>query len=280
MDLDMAHTLNDMNSAFYARYAASFSQTHTSAWKGWSKLAPSIAGAESILDVACGNMRFCDFAEEVKGGVPFAYYGVDSSRALAIDEGLLAKEGIDLTHSEPEEGSVEDTSLSGQLKGSASHGIRSYQQLDIVRTYLEGRDIASAIAAPCCELVVSFGFFHHVPGDDARRKLLRALVSKAVPGGKIAISFWHFMDDERLTRNATRITSRASRERSLRLEQGDYLLGWHGDETTLRYCHHFTQDEIALLAKGIAAEASVEALFEADGKAAPLNSYVVLKRLG
>ena len=249
-----------------------------SAWKGWSRLAPSIAGAESILDVACGNMRFCDFAEEVKGGVPFAYYGVDSSRALAIDEGLLAKEGIDLTHSEPEEGSVEDTSLSGQLKGSASHGIRSYQQLDIVRTYLEGRDIASAIAAPCCELVVSFGFFHHVPGDDARRKLLRALVSKAVPGGKIAISFWHFMDDERLARNATRITSRASRERSLRLEQGDYLLGWQDREGALRYCHHFEDDEVDALVAAVASDVEVVDRFVADGRTDALNAYLLLRK--
>ena len=61
-------------------------------------------------------------------------------------------------------------------------------------------------------------------------------------------------------------------------EPGDHLLDWQ-DGTSLRYCHHFEEDEINRLIAALPA-GTVRAFerYWADGRAGNLNRYVLLRR--
>ena len=134
---------------------------------------------------------------------------------------------------------------------------------------------------PACDLSCCFGFMHHVPSEDLRLAVIRALIASTAPGGTVVLSFWRFMDDERLAAKARAATERArATETAPALDGNDYLLGWQGDASALRYCHHFTEDEISALARGVADCAQEVERFSADGKSGALNRYLVLTRRG
>lgn len=244
MDFITAQKLNKLNQEFYARNAATFSSTRSHPWQGWERLRPAIEEASTILDVACGNMRFERFAQALKGEQGIECYCVDSCAELA-----------------------------DELPGVKFH------QLDIVELCIEQADIAQAICAPVCDLTVSFGFLHHIPGFEARCHFIDALVEKTAPGGLVAVSFWRFMEDNRLARKACAITEHARQELDLHLDENDFILGWQNDDSAYRYCHNFTDDEIDELVGSVAQVCELALRFNADGKNGALNTYVVLQKL-
>lgn len=89
--------------------------------------------------------------------------------------------------------------------------------------------------APLADISVCFGFMHHVPSCEYRVRVLDALVRQTRPGGIIAISFWEFMNDERMARKAVRAEARAELTPpfesydSAQFEAGDHLIGWQND---------------------------------------------------
>ena len=242
MDTRTAHMLNALNMRFYAENAKSFSQTRKNPWEGWERLSPLVRRASSILDVACGNMRFERYIQEVCGASLPDVYCVDACSELA--------------HIGPEV---------------------SFQRLDVVNSCIDGSDLGLHLAAPPCDLVVSFGFLHHVPGVEARHALLRALADKTASGGYIVISFWQFMNDERIAAKAVETTSRFNKELEFELDEGDYLLGWKDVPGACRYCHHFSDGEIDGLAMVLENRFKVFDRFRADGRSAPLNTYLVMQ---
>ena len=134
---------------------------------------------------------------------------------------------------------------------------------------------------PACDLSCCFGFMHHVPSKDLRLAVIRTLIASTAPGGTVVLSFWRFMDDERLAAKARAATERARATGTAPVLDGnDYLLGWQDDASALRYCHHFTEDEISELAAGVAGCAQETERFSADGKSGALNRYLVLTRRG
>lgn len=261
MDTQTARELIALNNRFYAEHAQSFSATRSAPWKGWTRVLDKWRDATdcgSLLDLACGNLRFEAFAarsfEETAQPIP-QFYCIDSCPKLA----------------------------SAALGDSPS--VR-YQTLDMLDVLLAGRDLASAIEAPRCGLVACFGFMHHIPGHEARRSFVRALASKAEAGGLIAISFWQFMDDARLAVKAGRSDEMASGEHPPfegfareQLDPGDHFLGWQQDPRPLRYCHSFAEDEIDALARSVADCAREVERFSADGSSDTLNRYLVLQRI-
>ena len=121
---------------------------------------------------------------------------------------------------------------------------------------------------------------------------LNNLVRQTRPGGIIAISFWEFMNDERMARKAVRAEARAELTPpfegydSAQFEAGDHLIGWQNDRHAYRYCHHFDDQQITDLVRGVrtfykSGEVTVRELerFHADGRSGDLNRYVILKRL-
>lgn len=287
---DFASSLIQLNNTFYREHSASFSDTRQAPWPGWVRTmdialeqldVATIEHPVRVFDLACGNMRFENFAAggalSAKGvdganpsadaSCPFEFYGVDSCQDLAID--------------------------------AHGHALRipnlHFQELDVLDALMklnpaETPDVL--FDAPLADISVCFGFMHHVPSCEYRVRVLDALVRQTRPGGIIAISFWEFMNDERMARKAVRAEARAELTPpfesydSAQFEAGDHLIGWQNDRHAYRYCHHFDDQQITDLVRGVrtfykSGEVPVRELerFHADGRSGELNRYVVLKRL-
>lgn len=183
MDINTARRLSDLTTDFYRTVSASFSATRQAPWQGWQRVAqlawpdskpakpereaagPKPLGAQTVLDLACGNLRFARFALE---RCPSAQiWAVDNCDELAVPANNIC-----------------------------------YQHLDIANTLLHEQDLCQAIDTPPCDLCVCFGFMHHVPLPQHRAHVLRALALHAAPRGLIAVSFWQFERDARIMAKA------------------------------------------------------------------------------
>lgn len=257
MNRETAHYLNGVNEHFYASVHESFSATRSNSWPGWSKAMPHIQNLSKetleplrVLDLACGNMRFEKYLS-LEASLSYEACCVDNCLALA------------------------DLDVSCR-----------YIECDIVSGLLEHDDsFGSRIFAPqVYDLVACFGFFHHVPGFESRQMLLSTILEALKPGGIALVSFWRFMDNEKLSAKAAqshKFFSERLYEAGLQLDQledGDYFLAWQDREDVCRYCHHFSEVEIDRLVKGVKTQACVLDRYREDGKDHRSNEYLVLQR--
>ena len=253
MDLQTVRILNTMTSEFYRTCADSFSSTRRGAWAGWVRALEGPAGqvfagadAVSVLDVACGNLRFERFLEERYPACDLRVHAVDNCAPLV---GAQAQ---------------------------------PFQELDILDALLAGT-LDTALAGPLSNLVVCFGFMHHVPGRENRVQLLRTLMNRVKSGGYAVVSFWQFLNSTELARRAEVAHTRGLRVLAAaggdaaQLEPGDYLLGWQDVSDAFRYCHSFAPDEALALAVEAGFADQVVDHFEADGRTRNLNAYLVLR---
>lgn len=285
MNIETARKLRDITSSFYRENASSFSSTRHASWAGWSHcldamgigFEPSLAASDGgfsedaalesshpedvasavgqpsrkalrVLDVACGNGRFLRFLQEALPDAGVEYYAVDDCEQLVL-EGLA----------------------------SDADNV-AFQKLDVVSCLMEG-SIEHAIEAPSVDMAVCFGFFHHVPGSKTRAALLQTLVDSVCPGGYVAVSLWQFAKSPELAAKAVETTAKARAEYGLpTLDEGDYLLGWQNRPHAYRYCHTFSDEEVARLVRAIGDRAQLVSRFEADGRTGTLNSYLVFRR--
>lgn len=262
MDVALARRLCDLTSEFYRANAESFSQTRQTAWQGWARAlqAAGVAGGAElgkgafgeslcVLDLACGNLRFERYVAQQLPEVPLACYAVDNCEPLV------------------EDARVEELSRV------------AFQKLNVIDALAAG-SLTAALDAPLasCDLAVSFGFMHHVPLERWRVELLRALMSRVHSGGHVAVSFWRFLNSEKLAKKARETTAQAHVDLGIpKLPPNDFLLGWQETRGLYRYCHHFDEREIDCLLSVVADVASPIARFSADGKTGNLNEYVVLQ---
>ena len=252
-----AERLSHVTSEFYAQQAQSFSATRQMPWQGWLKcldVMPQLLVGEkpSVLDVGCGNLRFARFLRDEAGIVPAEYFAVDNCKPL-VEIGEA------------------DTHVSELV----------FIELDVITSLLDGT-LSSRLTVPACDLVVAFGFLHHVPGAEKRLQLLRTLLEKTKPGGFVCVSFWQFMNSQKLAAKAQETTVQGLRALGIDasdLEQHDYLIGWQDKADTWRYCHHFSQEELDELLGSLGSDVQVCAQFSADGKDNNLNRYVILQRV-
>lgn len=281
MDRTFATQLSDLNNRFYRSHAASFSNTRQAPWPGWIRAMGTtlrqieieeVNGPIRVLDLACGNMRFenfvaSEFPEGKKGNGlgsvsdsarTFEFYGVDSCQSLVNDAHSHACSVPNLHFTECDV-------------------LRALMNLDPAETH------KALFDAPPADLSVCFGFMHHVPGAALRRGVLQELVDATRAGGIVVVSFWQFMNDERLARKARTLTA-AVRAGELcpelnaeQLDPNDYFLDWQSDSSVLRYCHHTTDGEIDRLLGALNCAQEVER-YSADGRNNDLNRYVILKR--
>ena len=310
MDEASIRTLIELNRRFYERHASSFSATRENGWPGWRKVMELAHGSGvrnarplRILDAACGNLRFERFLVREQPGIPLDALCIDSNEEL-MRAGAQALEGNARERAQSPAGGTHRKARPPE--GDTQQRVRTLD-LDILETLLAGGKLP--VPNSSFDLVACFGFLHHVPGEGLRRTLLRALVRTTRPGGIIALSFWQFMNDERLHAKVIRADAQAAAMRAPvstplpgtpapgtathleappapfhagvtmpALEPGDHYLGWQGDAQVLRYCHHFSEEEIGALARAVAPEAREVARFSADGKTGALNRYLVLEK--
>ena len=253
MDAKTAQILNRMTGAFYRTCADSFSRTRRGAWAGWTRALEGPAGAVfagddtvSVLDVACGNGRFEQYLQRRYPNRDLEVYAVDNCAPLV---------------------------------GAPSS---RYRELDVLDALLAGT-LERDLSFGSCDLVVCFGYFHHVPGWENRVRLLRTLADVVRPGGFAIVSFWQFLNSPELAQRAHMAHERgvwklaASGADPSQLEIGDYLLGWQDTADVFRYCHSFTVAEVEQLAAEAGLKPRVVECFEADGRTRDLNAYLVLR---
>ena len=269
MTPEVARRMNRLNENFYRDNARSFDQTRQTAWPGWEHClcigratgALPRYGGVRVLDVASGNLRLARYLAERLPGTKVSYHGIDSCPMLA--RGVRLPESWDMTLQDLDVvGALLDKKLEGDLGAP-------------------GKDLGARLDGGAADLVACFGFFHHVPTTEARRRLLQELLSYTRTGGLCCVSLWRPMSDRRIARHARESTRAGLRSLGLsekELDKGDYLLGWQGRLDTWRYCHHFDEEEIDWLVRAAQGTAELTTRFCADGKAGDLNSYLVLTR--
>lgn len=149
------------------------------------------------------------------------------------------------------------------------------QFLGIARTrnpnakFVEG-DIETALETEKrFDFIVCFGVFHHLPGRRYRQELIRRFKERLTNRGMVAISFWQ---PQLLKNFDTKIINNPPTND---LEEGDFFMGWNGDQTQPRYCHHFDDYEIQMLVQ----QSSLDVLahFQGSGNDAS-NRYVLLTK--
>mgnify|MGYP000730664027 FL=1 len=254
----LALRLCALTGEFYRANAESFSQTRQSPWQGWVRLLEVMDARAAereplcVLDLACGNLRFERYLADALPGRMLSGWAVDNCEPL-VEAG--------------------ERSEFGPLSRIA------FQNLDVIERLSGGR-LRESLEAPDAsrDLAVSFGFMHHVPLERWRVELLRALVAKVRSGGFVAVSFWRFLNSDKLAGKAKETTSRARADLGIpELPPNDYLLGWQDTQGLYRYCHHFDEPEIERLLAMMADSADLVSRFEADGRTGNLNEYVVLR---
>ena len=252
-----AEQLSYVTSEFYTQQTQSFSATRQMPWQGWQQCLdamPQLLVGEkpSVLDVGCGNLRFARFLRDETGIVPAKYFAVDNCKPL-VESGNAGAHVSEL----------------------------AFIELDVIKSLLDNT-LSSELTVPACDLVVAFGFLHHVPGAEKRLQLLRTLLEKAKPGGYVCVSFWQFMNSQKLAVKAQETTVQGLRALGIdasELEEHDYLIGWQDKANTWRYCHHFSQKELDELLASLGSDVQICAQFSADGKDNNLNRYVILQRV-
>lgn len=286
MNTETARFLNELNRRFYDACAPSFSDTRGAAWPGWRGCLDALlagrgdgagsacceAGAEEgalrVLDVACGNLRFESFLTDELGKRSFAACAVDACEPLA-------RAGAEAFGLPVRFGGAGDRPLPADRLPA---GETLFLPRDIVPCVLEGRQLGfSGFDAAVC-----FGFFHHVPGRQARIGLLDQLCATVRPGGVVAVSLWRFLEDGRLARKARETLARARIDLAgafdwEALEEGDGFLGWQERSGVYRYAHSFSDGDIAALIDGAPSRAQLIARFRADGRSGDLNDYLVFR---
>lgn len=299
--------LCQLNTEFYERNAASFSQTRTVPWEGWRRCMAACGFddsdgaaldqpvdaqiADSVLDIACGNLRFEAFLANTYPHIDWSFFAVDNCEPLVASGQEDVAKKVHFT--------CEDI-VSNLLDGLPA---------------AEPANVPALAAATPFDLVVSFGFLHHIPSFDLRQQFLLEALSQVKPGGYLVVSFWQFLNDpakrakieqthaEALAFFASCAETRANDRDALdrgagssssgnpdlscpkltaffadSLEPNDYFLGWKNEPSNYRYCHHFSNEEIDRIITALAPHATVVESFSADGKPGNLNRYVVFKR--
>lgn len=307
MNRETVRALCQLNTEFYERNAASFSQTRTGPWEGWRRCMAACGFdgldeaaldqpvdaqiADSILDIACGNLRFEAFLANTYPHIDWSFFAVDNCEPLVVSGQEDIAKKVHFT--------CEDI-VSNLLEGLPA---------------AEPANVPALAAATPFDLVVSFGFLHHIPSFDLRQQFLLEALSQVKPGGYLVVSFWQFLNDpakrakieqthaEALAFFASCAETRANDRDALdrgagsssssnlnpsdlkppvffagSLEPNDYFLGWKNEPGNYRYCHHFSNEEIDRIIAALAPHATVVESFSADGKPGNLNRYVVFKR--
>lgn len=223
----------------------------------------------TVLDLACGNLRFEAFLNAELPETRIIYYSVDNCPDLVSTRtasGAASPSCLDPGRFDPR----------GQPAQTVIH-----QNLDVLSLLYSGSNLHKSLNAPLCDLSVSFGFLHHVPTIEYRKEILLGLIESTRPGGLVMVSFWQFMNDEKLAKKARATHFRALSELDLPpLDDNDYILGWKDAPGAYRYCHSFSETEIDHLVALLADKATVLSRFKADGRTDDLNTYLVMQATG
>ena len=230
--------LLDINHSFYDRFARQFAESRSTGQASLRRLLDTIGDGDHVLDVGCGDGRAARALDEI--GRSVSYIGVDASESFVT---LARQRAVVLRQT------------------SAAFVCADVTQADWLRQ----------LPTTSFDCVLSLAVLHHIPGQEARQRLVEQMASRLGASGKLIASTWQFMSSERLRRKVVPWATVGLDESQL--DAGDYLLNWERGGYGLRYCHDIGEDELRLLCEQ--AGLVVCDLFLADKG---LNLYVVAKR--
>lgn len=288
MNVETVQALGAINKRFYEDQHASFAATRQNGWPGWEKVASCFEldfasnphEPYRVLDIGCGNLRFEKFLQNKFPHQRFEFFATDFCDELFEDAALPGANKV----------VGEEDSVVSCVHRATNCSVASdvqYVSRDIVQLLQQDKPLHS-LGFPLADAAVAFGFVHHVPSAQLRLMFLQKLMECVKPGGLVAVSLWQFAEDERMRKKA--LASHAQAQASLsksnnlgldfsQLEAGDFFLGWKEAHNAWRYCHSFSEGEIAQLVEQLKPQAEVLTSFKADGKSEQLNSYLIFRAL-
>ena len=259
----------DETTAFYEAHAESFAGTRERPWEGWERVlelckpkadrATLLGIPYRVLDIGCGNMRFERMLADALPNATSEFFAIDNCAPLARD--LAQEEAVSFAEM--------DVMLSLE-RGSLTD--------DIVDAFLGLH--RSAGNAPF-DLAVAFGFMHHIPIDEWRRRLIASMAASVKSGGIAVVALWRFASNAKLAAKAANTTEAGCAKLGIRFDQaqGDYLLGWQGGIERIRYCHSFSDDEASELVRyAKTLDMKLISRFYADGPDGESNLYLCFER--
>lgn len=242
--------LLDLNREFYQNFAGAFASTRRRIQPGVRRVLSTLDLEGNWLDLGCGSGALAlEWSAEFRrrGCMRGSYLGLDFSAGLLAEarEGLPAlPAGLEIDFRQA------DLSDPGWVDTAA------------------GRDFRGVLA---------FAVLHHLPGEELRVAILKAVRGLLPPGGLFIHSEWQFHNSPRLMERVLDwIVAGFNPEE---LEPGDTLLDWRHtlpgqpEERGLRYVHLFDRPELDQLA-GLSGFEIVET-FESDGEGGRLGLYQV-----
>lgn len=243
--------LNQLNIDCYQTAADDFNQTRQTAWAGWEEVARHILPLLEravVLDIGCGNARWAEFVHQHTPTSDWQYMGYD------VTASLLAKAETKLT------------------------GIGVRHQLftvDLIDSWLNHKRVPN-FSPQTADLLVAFGFIHHVPSFELRHTFLKLATESLKPSGKLVVAAWQFTDSPKLVAKQVAGTKLGFTETDL--EPNDYFLSWSSDpaQPQYRYCHLVTATEMADLTDHLPLRLLAE--FKADGQTGQLNHYWIWEK--
>ena len=155
----------------------------------------------------------------------------------------------------------------------------SAELLGRAESRVAGRFVRRDLSRPGClsglgefEVVACLAALQHIPGRANRRRLLREMKAHLATDGRIFLSTWQFLDNQRQRRKV--VPWQQVGLAAADVEHDDYLLTWQRGGTGLRYVCLIDADEMAALA----GESGLRILkhFRSDGREGDLNLYTVL----
>ena len=301
MDTKTIRYLHELNNRFYQEQGASFARTRGAPWHGWKRCLevlqqegltspPAILPAEetvqnrdtlSVLDIASGNGRFESFLQESLPTTEINYFALDNSCEMASGSTFQNLDMLELL--------IDSTKTSSSETGTKAKECKAGES-----SLISNRDDALSLIPPA-DLCVSFGFMHHIPGQELRKSLIDLMLDATKVSGFVVISFWQFLKNADLahkaktthkqaleilgTTPAYKDTYESADQLQAALDAGDYFLGWQDKEGAYRYCHSFSESEIDELATSSGCRAKLISRFSADGRTKNLNSYLILQKV-
>lgn len=328
MDYLRAHTMPPFGTRTAAGFGAS---TNTHADNNTSASQPFCC-----IDVACGNLRFLHFlcaymqtATPTKNeahntsasqGNTFLYIGIDKqpeltargmatfARTSQLGECMQVDAATDgaAMHDAAMHASPKQNAPTQAVPTQAVPHITLYTH-DILSCALEGTPALPCLAHKA-DMLVCFGFMHHIPSAALRARVLAELCAQIKPGGVIILSFWCFAQSAEGSAKAARETMHAFEALTARAESGaegsvkgdveggvkgaaankpllnaedfepnDFMLGWKHTQGVMRYAHSFTEAEALQLIAGVS-QLSYCTHWYADGKDNRSNLYVIAQK--